>query len=121
MPIGSETLFKVKKVIAGQYEAPMVIADELRVMNGAGKFVVGETLKAYTQDGKDSPRVAVEVKAGEDIRVPSFVVRRAKDKGIEFHPKQVYWAKHIEDKALSGGKTFKVAAVALVGTEFPTE
>ena len=69
MPIGSETLFKVKKVIAGQYEAPMVIADELRVMNGAGKFVVGETLKAYTQDGKDSPRVAVEVKAGEDVSI----------------------------------------------------
>jgi len=117
MPVGTEILFKVKKVIAGQYDAPMVIADELRVMNSAGKFVGGD-LKAYTQEGKDAPRIAAEVKAGEDIRVPSFVVRRAKAKGIEFHPKEIFWAKYIEDKKVDKG-TFKVTAIDLVGLSFP--
>ena len=117
MTVGSEILFKVKRSIEGTFGAPIVVCSELRVMDGNGKFVV-TTLRAYTQDGLTGPRVYTEVKPGEDIRIPAFVSRRAKDKGLEFHPNQVYWSKYIEDKKVEKG-TFKVTAVDLVGTEFP--
>src|SRR3990167_8203322 len=119
MPVGSEVLFRVKRVIEGNFEAPMVITDDLRTMNGEKKFVTG-TLKGYTQDRKEAPRIPVEVEAGKDVRIPSFVVRRAKAKGLEFHPRQVYWSKFIEEKKVERG-TFKVTAIDLVGTDFPTE
>ena len=118
MTVGTEILFKVKKVIAGNFDAPLVICSEVRVVDGTGKFPAGGSLRAYTQEGKDGPKTFSEVKPGEDIRVPSFVVRRAKSKGLEFHPNQVYWSKYISDVKVEKG-TFKVTAVDLVGTEFP--
>jgi len=122
MQIGTEVLFRVKKVIAGKYPEPLVIASELRVGVGSGddtKFPpTVTTLKAYLQDGKDGPRTYVEIKPGEEVRVPSFVVRRAQENGVTLHSNQVYWASFIEGKEVERG-TFKVCAVALVGAEFP--
>jgi hypothetical protein len=117
MPKGSEMLFRVKKVIEGSFGAPMVVCSELRVLGADGKFAA-TTLKAYTQDGLTGPRISVEVKPGSEIRIPSFLSKRAVQKGLEFHPPQVYWASYIDDKKVDKG-TFKIAAVDLVGTDFP--
>src|SRR3990167_8900087 len=125
MPLGTEIVFRVKKVVEGNFDAPIVIASELRVGNvlaiaedpKSTKFL-NTALKAYTQDGKDGPKVFTEVKPGEEIRVPTFVVKRAGTKKLEFHPSQVYWAHYREDVKVERG-TFKVTAVDLVGTEFP--
>ena len=117
MPMGSEMLFKVKKVVEGTFGSPLVIASDLRPMGADGKFVAG-VLKAYTQAGLTAPRVPTEVKPGSDIRIPTFIVKRAQEKGLQFHPAQVYWSKFIEGKKTPKG-TFLVAAVDLVGTDFP--
>jgi len=117
MAVGTEILFKVKKVVEGTFGAQIVVCSELRVMDGNGKFVV-TTLRAYMQDGLTGPRTFMEVKPGDEIRAPTFVARRGKEKGLAFHADQVYWAKYIEDKKVEKG-TFKVTAVDLVGTEFP--
>lgn len=118
MTIGQEILFMVEKVAEGKFGTPIVIARELRVMDGNGKFAVPPVMRAYTQEGLTAPRIMTEVKAGEKIRAPTFVVRRAQEKKLEFHANQVYWAKYIEDVKVEKG-TFKVTAVDLVGTEFP--
>ena len=115
--LGQEILFKVKRVVEGNYEGSIVICSELRVMGGDGKFVAG-TLKAYTQAGLTGPRIPTEVKAGEDVRAPTAVARAAAKKGLEFHPNQVYWAAYLQDKPVEKG-IFKVVAVDLVGTDFP--
>ncbi len=119
MPLGTEILFRVKKVVEGNFDAPIVIASELRVMDGSGKFVA-TTMRAYTQDGKDGPKVFSELKAGDEIRVPTFLVRRGMNKGLDFKGKEklVFWGKFIEEKKVEKG-VFKVAAIDLVGTEFP--
>jgi len=117
MQKGTEILFRVKKVIDGTFGAPLVVCSEIRVLGSDGKFAV-TTLKAYMQEGLTGPRTNVEVKPGSEIRIPSFLARRAVSKGLVFYPAQVYWASYIEDKAVEKG-TFKIAAVDLVGTEFP--
>jgi len=119
MPVGTEILFRVKRVFPGNYDGDVVISDEVRVMD-KGKFVAltATDLLTYKQDGLTGPRVKTEIKPGEDVRIPSFVAKRAKSKGLEFHPKQVYWSKFLEEKKLEKG-FFKLAAVDLIGVEFP--
>lgn len=118
MRAGSEILFRVKKVIDGNFEGKLVIADDLRVFDASSGKFDKTTLDGYMQDGKDGPRTAVKVEPGKDIRVPGFVARAAARKGLDFHPKLVYWSKYIEDKKVEKG-TFKVTAVDVVGSEFP--
>lgn len=118
MTVGAEILFRVKRVIEGNFEGSLVITDDLRVLNMmSGKFEK-TALNGYMQEGKDGPRTTVTVKPGEDVRIPSFVARAAKRKGLEFVPKFVYWSKYIEDKKVEKG-TFKVTAVEAVGSAFP--
>lgn len=118
MPVGAEILFRVKRVVEGNFEGALVISDDLRVLNvTTGKFEKME-LRAYTQEGKDGPRTYTSVKPGAEIRIPSFVARAASRKGLEFHAKLVYWSKFIEEKKVERGM-FKVTAVDLVGSEFP--
>ena len=118
MRIGTEILFRVKRAIDGNFEGKLVITDDLRVLNvTTGKFEK-MALDAYTQEGKDGPRSTMKVDPGKDIRVPSFVARAAKRKGLDFVPKFVYWSKYVEDKKVEKG-TFKVTAVDIVGSEFP--
>lgn len=116
--VGQDFLFRVAQVIEGNFDTPMVIASELRM--GDGKSFVSVPVKAYTQDGKDAPKVEKVVNPGEKVRVPPFVVRHAMEAGVEFFPKLVYWGKFLAEKEVASG-TFKNSAVVLVGSDFPTE
>jgi uncharacterized protein YdhG (YjbR/CyaY superfamily) len=120
MRINDEIAFRVKSVVTGNFPEPMVVSNDFRVFDGQGKFLKG-TLQAYKQEGKDGPREFVEVKPGEDVRVPRFVVARAIQKnGIDFKPGFIYWAKFISEAKTAKGM-FKVAAVSEIEAFPPGE
>ncbi len=119
---GMEIVFRVKKVVSGKFKdekgAPMdlVIVHDVRVLND-GKFVSAD-LPAYLQDGLQGPRTSMTVKAGAEIRLPNFIVKRSARQGIDLHEKYVYWAKYLDDIKVPAGM-FKRAAVTALGTDFP--
>lgn len=114
---GEEIFFRVKKVISGKFETPLVIVNDVRkTVNG--KLAVLDTMKTSTQAGLNAQRIFGATKGGEDVRLPAFLVKRAKSQGIEFHPNQVYIALYIDDIKVEKGM-FQRAAVVLAGTDFP--
>lgn len=123
MGTGMQVVFRVKKVVSGKFKdqsgkpTDLVIASDVRTSEDDKKFVSAE-LKAYLQAGLDGPRTAAVVKAGGEARVPNFIVKRFKEKGIELHPGYVYWARYIDDVKTPNG-TFRRSAVDALGTEYP--
>ncbi len=115
---GMAILFRVAEVQDSEF-GPIVLSDDAPVEQSDGRFVT-TPLRAYTLGNTDASRVLSVTKPGEKVRIPSFLICRAQPKDLVFRATLVYWAKYICDKPVAHG-TFKVAAVMLLGNEFPEQ
>ena len=118
LSVDDKLVVRVKSVVAGEFAEPLVILSETRTFNAEGKYSRPTSLSVYEQDGKDGPRTMRQLKADEDVRLPTFVVRRGIAAGITWHPNQVYWIHYIKYVKVPKG-VFRVAAVDLLGVSFP--
>jgi len=89
---------RIKRIFEGKYDEPLVIVDEFSKLGAIGE-----------------PAGPIQK---EERRLPTFMVRRAMEKDVPLHEKQVYLVAFLAKKATTLGNDFNQGYVKLIGTEF---
>ena len=118
--IGDAIVVKLKRVIKGGYEQPLVVAGEFSgYINGR----LGGSVKWAKKDVKGNVLEAGEIPTSttvtQDLRLPTFAVSRAMEQDVALVEKFVYFLQLVGEKASQYPNAFKQVVVISLGQKFP--
>jgi hypothetical protein len=112
---------RLKRVHKGAYEQPLVIASEFAAYND-GKLGGIVRMKTDSPSGEEEV-TEIDGPSGEiqqaDLRIPTFAVSRAMDKGVKLVEDYVYFFKLVGEKETRFANTYKQVLVIALGDRFP--
>ncbi len=118
--VGDAIIVRLKRVIKGGYEQPLVVASEFAgYINGR----LGGSVKWAKKDPKGNVLEAGEiptpgVTAG-DLRLPTFAVSRAMEQDVALVEKFVYFLQLVGAKATQYPNEYKQVVIISLGQKFP--
>lgn len=125
--VGDAVIVRLKRVIKGGYEQPLVVASEFAgYVNGrlgggvkwAKKDIKGNVLKDDSGNllAGEIPTPGVVT---QDLRLPTFAVTRAMEQDVKLVEKFVYFFQVVGEKATQYPNPFRQVVVISLGQKFP--